>query len=83
MDWQVDFNPELPTQKEKDDYKITLGKNVYSGHPNGLTVWLDVETWDYGYTPATGEGHQTLPLQIPIKNEWIMYYADALMIGNK
>ena len=53
-DSQVDFRAELPTQKEKDDYKIVLGDNVYSGHHNGLTVWLDVETWDYGYTPATG-----------------------------
>ena len=56
-DSQVDFRAELPTQKEKDDYKIVLGRNVYSGHHNGLTVWLDVETWDYGYTPATGTDH--------------------------
>ena len=49
--------PSLPTQKEKDDYKIKLGDNVYSGHHNGLTVWVDVETWDYGYTPATGTNH--------------------------
>ena len=53
----MDFRPELATQKEKDDYKIELGQNVYSGHHNGLTVWLDVETWDYGYVPATGHHH--------------------------
>ena len=55
LNCQVDFLPSLPTQKEKDDYKIKLGQNVYSGHHNGLTVWLDVETWDYGYPPATGQ----------------------------
>ena len=61
LNCQVDFLPSLPTQKEKDDYKIKLGQNVYSGHHNGLTVWLDVETWDYGYTPATGQTEERKP----------------------
>lgn len=50
----VDFHEELPTQKEKDNYKITLGEGVYSGHSNGLTVYIDVETYDHAYIPSTG-----------------------------
>ena len=52
---QVDFEDDLPTQKERDNYKIELGKNVYSGHHNGLTVYLDVETYDHAFSPSTGE----------------------------
>ena len=51
----VDFNPNLPTPKEKDEYKIELGQKVLSGESNGLTVILDVETFDHGYVPAKGE----------------------------
>ena len=32
------------------------GENVYSGHHNGLTVYIDVETYDHAYTPSTGMG---------------------------
>lgn len=52
----VDFNPNLLTQKEKDDFKIELGSGseVLSGDKNGLSVILDVETFDHGYVPAKG-----------------------------
>ena len=53
---KVDFHAELPSQKEKDEYKIVLGDGVYSGHHNGLTVYLDVETYDHAYNPTTGMG---------------------------
>ena len=51
----VDFNTNLRTQNEKDEFKIELGGNVLSGEANGLTVLLDVETYDHGYTQAKGK----------------------------
>ena len=51
---KVDFNTNLKTPKERDDYKIELGDDVYSGESNGLTVYLDVEEYDHGYLPAKG-----------------------------
>ena len=50
----VDFNPELPSLKDKDDARVILGSEVLSGESNGLTVILDVETFDHGYVPAKG-----------------------------
>ena len=52
--FKVDFNTNLKTPKERDDYKIELGDDVYSGESNGLTVYLDVEEYDHGYLPAKG-----------------------------
>ena len=42
------------SQTEKDNYKTKLGK-VLSGEPNGLTLYLDVETYDHGYFLAQGQ----------------------------
>ena len=50
--FKVDFNTNLRTPKERDDYKIELGADVLSGETNGLTVYLDVEEYDHGYLPA-------------------------------
>ena len=44
------------TETEKSELKVELGEGVYSGEHNGLTVLLDVEAYDYGYSPATGTG---------------------------
>ena len=53
---QVDFHPGHLTDTEKSELKVELGEGVYSGEHNGLTVLLDVEAYDYGYSPATGTG---------------------------
>ena len=42
------------SQTEKDNYKTKLGK-VLSGEPNGLTLFLDVGTYDHGYFLAQGQ----------------------------
>ena len=55
----VDFNPSLLTQKEKDEFNIELGSEVLSGDKNGLSVILDVETFDHGYVPAKGNNITT------------------------
>ena len=53
---QVDFDPSHPDEMERGELKVSLGENVFSGEHNGLTVLLDVESFDHGYSPATGTG---------------------------
>ena len=52
---QVDFNPSLPTPKEKDEFLIPKGVDVVSGQTNGITLHLDAEAYDHGYTPSAGK----------------------------
>ena len=52
----VDFNLNLRSQTERDDFKIELGGEVLSGESNGLTVFFDVESYDHGYVPAKASG---------------------------
>ena len=52
----MDFNPSHPSEEEKGDIKVRPGEDVFSGEHNGLTALLDVEAFDYGYSPATGTG---------------------------
>lgn len=52
----VDFNPSLPTPREKQNYVIPKGSDVMSGEKNGLTLHLDLEEYDHGYTPSIGAG---------------------------
>ena len=55
----VDFHPGLTSNKERDEYKVELGQEVLSGESNGLTVYIDVETYDHGYFPAKGKLYNT------------------------
>ena len=51
---KVDFNDFLPSLKEKDEFLIPQGADVISGQTNGITLHLDSEAYDHGYTPSAG-----------------------------